>query len=264
MLPSYLYSPSPAVPRPPADAGRGAQQPSATFSELCRLLEIDGQIINLDDEHEFKRVRVRSGQRVHLAGQACDRIFVVNSGFLKSCAHSHDKEQVMGFPMRGDLLGVDGLVDRHYHLEVVALTNATLIEIPLDTLSRLGRIHGEFPAAMCGVMSRGLAREQTVICMRSGLSTQARMAHFLLDMAARYAAAGYMANSFQLVMQRSEIGNYLGMAMETVSRMLSELQGREMISINRRTVVIHAPEALRALRSSPRRRARWPATAPAN
>ncbi|MYN10775.1 Crp/Fnr family transcriptional regulator [Pseudoduganella aquatica] len=242
--------PGPAAARPLLST----MQQDASFGELCALLGIQHQIADLSDEHRLPRLRVRNCQRIHLAGQTCDRIFVVNSGILKTSSYVYDKEQVMGFPMRGDLLGIDGLLNRSYHQELVALTNATLIEIPLDTLARLGRTHGEFASAILGVMSHKLARDHALLSMRAGLNTQARMAHFLLDTAARYAAAGYSGSSFNLVMQRAEIGNYLGMAMETVSRTLSELQALEMISINGRTILILDPVALRAMRRSPRRR----------
>jgi CRP/FNR family transcriptional regulator len=257
MLLSYISSkPACAIPEPPDPAPGGPLPANANFADICHLLGIQNQIPNQHDEHGFTRWRVRCGQHILTADQPCDRIFVVNSGFLKSSVTSHGKKQVIGFPMRGDLLGIDGLVDRHYHLEVAALSDATLIEIPLDTLSSLGRLHSEFPMAMCDLMSRSLAREQALIGIRSGLGTQARMAYFLLDMAERNAAAGYAANSFSLVMPRAAISNYLGMAIETVSRMLSELQTRDLITISGRNVVINAPDALRALSRSPRRRGR--------
>jgi CRP/FNR family transcriptional regulator len=258
-----LSTPYPTIGHGPGLSAAGLlpspAQNDASFADLCILLGIQHQIVDLSDEHRLPRVRVRSGQRIHLAGQTCDRLFAVQSGILKTSSFVYDKEQVMGFPMRGDLLGIDGMLNRRYPQELVALTNATVIEIPLETLSRLGRVHCEFAAAMSGVISHNLARDQALLSMRSGLNTQARMAHFLLDTAARHAAAGYSGSSFNLVMQRAEIGNYLGMAMETVSRTLSELQALDMISINGRTILILDPAALRAIRRSPRRRPRWPA-----
>lgn len=226
---------------------------SSSFTELCELLRIADQLEHDGEETRFGHLQVHTGQRVHLIGQVCDRLYAVQAGFLKTAAiDEQGKEQIMSFPMRGDLIGVDGLASSRHTLEAVALSDCELIVVPLSTLSALGRAHAGLHIAVCSVMARGLARNQLVIGMRAGLNAHARMARFLLYLAERHAASGYSANSFTLRMQRADIANYLSMAMETVSRTLSTLAARGLIGINRRTVWIKAPAALRTLKHLPR------------
>lgn len=235
------------------NAGASNGKPGSSFAELCQLLRISEYIADQSDDYRFSHLHVRTGQRVHLIGQSCDRMFVVKSGFLKTTLlDASGKEQVASFPIKGDLIGVDGLASMRYTLEAVAISDCELVVLPLTALTALGRRHDDLEAAVCGVMSRGLVRDQMLIGVRAGLNTHARMARFLLHLAERNAASGFSGSSFNLRMQRADIANYLGMAMETVSRTLTALEARGLISVDRRTICIKAPAILRTLKRLPR------------
>jgi CRP/FNR family transcriptional regulator len=262
---SYLESamqsmPLPLLPLAPLPESnnfmgcRSRHLPSSSFAAVCALLHISDAISDLNDEQRFTHLTVRSGQRVHLAGQACDRLFAVLSGCLKTVMFDElGKERVVSFPLPGDLIGADGIANARYMVEAVALTPSELVDLPLATLAEVGRRHHELEGAICGVMSRGLVREQVLIGARAGLHTHARMARFLLHLS-RHAASGNGDNHFELFMQRADMANYLGMAEETVSRTLSALEAKGLISIERRTICIKAPAALRTLQRLPRSR----------
>ncbi|HAT31489.1 MAG TPA: transcriptional regulator [Janthinobacterium sp.] len=209
------------------------------------------------DELLFQHVQFKTGQRVHTIGQPFDTLYIVNSGFLKTVLiDEFGNEQVLSFPMKGDMLGVDGIHSKHYSSEAVALSDCDLILLPFKKLTALGRIHIELENVMYGVMSRELVREQAMIGMLGALSAEARVARFLVSLADRFAQMGYSSKLFNLRMTRHEIGSYLGLTLETVSRTLSAFNEIGLISVDQRTIGIKDPDALKTLRRLPPSRSR--------
>jgi CRP/FNR family transcriptional regulator len=254
--------PLPAVPstqhHSPVEAGR--QRPGKLWSnlkEVCDLLHIPIAVPVNNEEGLFQHVQFKSGQRVHTIGQAFDHLYVVNSGFLKTVLiDEFGNEQVLSFPMKGDMLGVDGINTRHYASEAVALSDCDIILLPFKKLTALGRVHPALENLMYGVLSRELVREQAMIGVLGGLSAEARVARFLVTLAERFAAMGYSSKLFNLRMTRQEIGSYLGLTLETISRTLSALNEIGLITVDQRTIGIKDVEALQTLRRlSPRARA---------
>jgi CRP/FNR family transcriptional regulator len=138
----------------------------------------------------------------------------------------------------------------------VALSDCDLILVPFKKLTALGRVHAELENLMYGVMSRELVREQAMIGMLGALSAEARVARFLISLAERFAAMGYSSKLFNLRMTRHEIGSYLGLTLETVSRTLSAFNEIGLITVDQRTIGIKDPEALKTLRRLPPSRSR--------
>lgn len=244
----------------PSGAEAGRQRQGRLWSnlrEVCDLLHLPATNIPPTDELLFQHVQFKQGQRVHTIGQAFDTLFVVNSGFLKTVLiDEFGNEQVLSFPMKGDMMGVDGIHTRHYASEAVALSDCDLILLPFRKLAALGRTHTELENLLYGVMSRELVREQTMIGMLGALSAEARVARFLVNLADRFAAMGYSSKLFNLRMTRHEIGSYLGLTLETVSRTLSAFNEVGLISVDQRTIGIKDAEALKNLRRLPPSRSR--------
>ncbi|MRV76549.1 helix-turn-helix domain-containing protein [Duganella sp. FT92W] len=272
MQSTHLSDLRPATAQPTgAEAGRQRQgRLWSNLREVCDLLHIPTTNIPSSDELLFQHVQFKMGQRVHTIGQAFDTLFVVNSGFLKTVLiDEFGNEQVLSFPMKGDMMGVDGIHTRHYASEAVALSDCDLILLPFRKLAALGRAHTELENLLYGVMSRELVREQTMIGMLGALSAEARVARFLVSLADRFAAMGYSSKLFNLRMTRHEIGSYLGLTLETVSRTLSAFNEVGLISVDQRTIGIKDADALKNLRRLPpsrsrsRQRARAEATAAA-
>jgi CRP/FNR family transcriptional regulator len=239
------------------EAGRQRQgRLWSNLKEVCELLHIPVCSINVD-ELLFQHVQFKTGQRIHTIGQSFDMLYVVNSGFLKTVLiDEFGNEQVLAFPMKGDLLGVDGIHTRQYSSEAVALSDCDLILLPFKKLTALGRIHLELENMLYGVMSRELVREQAMIGMLGALSAEARVARFLVSLSERFAQMGYSSKLFNLRMTRHEIGSYLGLTLETVSRTLSAFNEIGLISVDQRTIGIKDPDALKCLRRLPPSRAR--------
>jgi CRP/FNR family transcriptional regulator len=224
----------------------------SNLRELCEVLRIPTTTLIADDEPLFQHVQFKTGQRIHTIGQPFDALYIVHSGFLKTVLiDEFGNEQVLNFPMKGDLFGVDGIHNRRYASEAVALSNCDLILLPFKKLTALGRIHLEFEQSIYSVMSRELVREQGMISMLGALSAEARVARFLVSLADRYAEMGYSSKLFNLRMTRHEIGSYLGLTLETVSRTLSAFNEIGLITVDQRSIGIKDPDALKTLRRLP-------------
>ncbi len=226
----------------------------SNLKELCDVLRIPPTSASLiaDEELLFQHVQFKTGQRIHTIGQSFDALYIVHSGFLKTVLiDEYGNEQVLSFPMKGDLFGVDGIHTRRYASEAVALSNCDLILLPFKKLTALGRIHLEFEHAIYSVMSRELVREQAMISMLGALSAEARVARFLVSLSDRFAEMGYSSKLFNLRMTRHEIGSYLGLTLETVSRTLSAFNEIGLITVDQRSIGIKDADALKTLRRLP-------------
>jgi CRP/FNR family transcriptional regulator len=240
------------------EAGRQRQgRLWSNLKEVCELLHVTSVGTINDEELLFQHVQFKTGQRIHTIGQTFDTLYIVNSGFLKTVLiDEFGNEQVLSFPMKGDMLGVDGIYSKTYSCEAVALSDCDLILLPFKKLTALGRVHLELEHVLYGVMSRELVREQAMIGMLGALSAEARVARFLVALSERFAQMGYSSKLFNLRMTRHEIGSYLGLTLETVSRALSAFNEIGYISVDQRTIGIKDADALKTLRRLPPSRTR--------
>jgi CRP/FNR family transcriptional regulator len=241
-----------------ANAGAAWQRQAKLWSnlkEVCDLLRIPAKIQN--DEFQFQHMQFKAGQRIHTIGQMFDTLYIVNSGFLKTVMIDElGNEQVLSFPMKGDLFGIDGIHAKQYSTETVALTNCDIVLVPFKMFSSLGRSQPDLEAAIYAVMSRELVREQAMVSTLGSLSAEARVARFLAYLSGRFAEMGYSGTQFNLRMTRQEIGNYLGLTLETVSRTFSAFNAIGLISVDQRAIQIHDLHSLKTLRRLPPSRAR--------
>jgi len=220
----------------------------SNLKELCELLRIPSAPSLNDEEFLFQHVQFKTGQRIHTIGQPFDTLFIVHSGFLKTVLiDEYGNEQVLSFPMKGDLFGVDGIHTKRYSSEAVALSNCDLILLPFKKFTALGRSYIELEHAMYSVMSRELVREQAMVSMLGALSAEARVARFLVSLSERFAEMGYSSKLFNLRMTRHEIGSYLGLKLETISRTLSYFQTQGLIAVQNKHLRILKIDNLREL-----------------
>lgn len=221
-----------------------------SLPDICRLLGMAD--INVDSDSRFQRRRVKAGQWVFSAGEKFNAVFIVYSGFLKTLLlDDGGNQQILGFPMRGDLLGIDGLHNQHYASQASALTDCDLVVIPFRELTSLGHQNAMLENWLYRAVSRELVREHAVVGMLGIMGAEARVARFLVALSERFAAIGYSPNCFNLRMTRQEIGSYLGLTIETVSRSLSALHDAGLIHINQRAVEVCDLAALRLVHKMP-------------
>lgn len=254
---SYQIAEVPAASRhinsPSAEAGwQRSGKLWSSVEEVCNLLRIAVDAPLSHSEVLFQHIQFKAGQRIHTIGQPFEMLYIVNSGFLKTVMIDvFGNEQILGFPMRGDLFGVDGIHGRKYESEVVALSNCDIVLLPFKRFTALGKMHPELEAAIFAVMSRELIHEQAMASMLGSLSAEARVARFLVNLSERFSNMGYSGRQFNLRMTRHEIGSYLGLTLETVSRTLSAFNEMGLVAVDQRAIEIKDISALKTLRRLP-------------
>jgi CRP/FNR family transcriptional regulator len=221
---------------------------NVSVRDLTRLLHID-----CPDEAWLARTvfalrRVHEGESLVRAGDKFHSLYVVRSGCFKTIyTDLSGSEQVLGFPMSGDLMGADGIDSGHYGSTAVSLDTSEVVIIPFASLARLAEECPRLEAMLYRVLSRELVRAQNVAWTLGTLGAEGRVAAFLLSMSARLGALGYSHCSFNLRMTRQEIGSYLGLKLETVSRALSALNTSGTIQVHQRSIDIVDADALRCV-----------------
>ncbi len=210
-----------------------------SLRDLVRLLHIDCPEEALFARIAFTLRRLREGESLVRAGDNFHSLYVVRSGCFKTVfTDPSGSEQVLGFPMRGDLLGADGIDSGRYRSNAVSLTESEAVILPFASRRRLADECPKLGALLYRVLSRELARVQDVAWTLGTLGSEGRVAAFLLSLSARLGALGYSSCSFDLCMTRHEIGSHLGLKLETVSRTLSALDRSGFIQVSNRHIDI--------------------------
>jgi CRP/FNR family transcriptional regulator, anaerobic regulatory protein len=182
---------------------------------------------------------VNRGEALFREGDTFDNLYVVRSGSLKTVATRHDgREQVIGLYLAGEALGLDGICDNTHPRTAVALEDSSVCVIPYRALKTLCSEAGSMQLRMHKLMSEQIVRGTSQTMLLGSLNAEERVAAFLLDVSSRYLQRGYSPSEFNLRMTREDIGSYLGMALETVSRTLSKFQKRGLIEMQGRHVQI--------------------------
>ncbi len=181
----------------------------------------------------------RKGRQIYSQGAACKSLFVVRSGALKSVNVSPSGvEQVTGFYLPGDIVGFDGLADGHYANSLVALDIVSLCELPLKQLSPKLAESETARQQLMSLQSQALMQQQSFVLQLCQNTAEERVAAFLLNLSARFKRRHLAANHFHLPMSRKDIASYLGLAVETISRLFSRFQSSQMIAVEGREVTL--------------------------
>jgi CRP/FNR family transcriptional regulator len=216
------------------------------LSEVCELLRFEGCLTGMDDHLMFRRRPIKAGHSVFLMNQTFDGLYVVRFGNLKTTVtHDNGGDHVLGFAMKGCLLGIDGICKNRYSSEAVALTDCELIRIPATELFSADRSCTDLERIAYWAISREVIRDQNSYALSRAAKSEVRVARFIQLQSEEFAAMGYSPRSFILPMTRRDIGSYLGVTLETVSRALSTLDQLGILKVVNRQIVIVSPQALR-------------------
>lgn len=200
------------------------------------------------DSLKFARRRIKEGEVLFHSGQPFAFVYAVRSGTLKATlATSDGREQVGGFAMAGELLGLDGMASGTHSTTVTALEDAEVCAIPYAQLLQLGADSPRMHLTLTRLMSIEIVRERRLMLLLGSMNAEERLAAFLADMSGRMKARGYSASEFHLRMSRADIGSYLGMTLETVSRAFSSFQRQRLLEVDKKHVRILDLEAVRAM-----------------
>jgi len=214
------------------------------------------------DELVLTTRRVHVGEHLFRAGDALDSLYAIRSGFFKSYALTEcGRSQVTAFPMAGDLAGMDGIGSGAHVQNVVALETGDVCVVPYAQLQKRIGLFPRLNHRFNRIMSREIVREQDLMALLGTMDGEAKVAEFLLSLASRLEARGYTSTHLDLRMSRAEIGSYLGLSLETVSRIVSKLHRLGLIRIRGREVGFVDHRGLRAITEGEKhRRQRQPDT----
>lgn len=202
----------------------------------------------------FVRRRIRGGQHVYRAGQPCQALHLVHAGLFKSMIASEDgREKVTGFHLRGALLGLESFGRGEHVCDAVALDDGEVWEIDSAAFLAACARHPELQHAFASALAGEILLERRWMLTVGTLGAEQRVAALLLDLGERLHALGFSATRFVLRMTRAEIGSFLGLKLETVTRAMTTLFGRGLIGVKRREIDIVDAEGLRKLIAVPMR-----------
>ncbi|MCI3950912.1 MAG: transcriptional regulator, Crp/Fnr family [Burkholderiales bacterium] len=221
---------------------------TCSLRELCLPAGLDEHELEKVDCMVKRRRPVRRGDRLYRSGAALDSLYAVRTGFMKSCVlHDDGREQVAGFHMMGDVIGLDAISSGRHLCDVMALEDSEVCEIPLARLQCLARDIPALQQHFHRILSREIVRDHGVMLLLGTMRAEERLAVFLLNLSQRFAARGYSPREFYLRMTREEIGSYLGLKLETISRALSRFHEQKLIEVRTKRVKILDMEALREM-----------------
>jgi CRP/FNR family transcriptional regulator, anaerobic regulatory protein len=223
-----------------ARAAPGKVAPCPTQCGTCNLREVclpcglTGSQQGLLDTLVYTRKRIKRGDTLYRAGGHFESLYAVRSGFFKSRVVLEDgRDQVTGFHMAGEILGMDGIGTESHTADLIALEDSEVCVIPYSRLEE-----PDLQRQLHKVMSRELVRDQGVMMLLGTMRAEERLAAFLLNLSQRFTARGYSPSEFHLRMTRDEIGSYLGLSLETVSRLFSRFQDDELITVQQKHIRI--------------------------
>jgi CRP/FNR family transcriptional regulator, anaerobic regulatory protein len=205
--------------------------------DLCLSDGLDAEAMRQIDAMVTTRLSLRKGTTLFRAGTRFTSLYAIRSGSCKTVVLSADgQSQVAGYHMAGDIIGSDGIGTGAHGCEAVMLEDTEVCALPFQQIEDLSRRDSRVQRNMHRLLSREITRERNVMMLLGSMRAEQRLASFLLDLSARYQERGYSSREFVLRMTREEIGSYLGLKLETVSRLFSRFQREGLIQVQGRVV----------------------------
>jgi CRP/FNR family transcriptional regulator len=240
---------SPPVPSPLLNViALKASCAGCSMHQLCLPMGLDDDDISRLDQIIGRRRRVLRDETLYRMNDPFRNLYAIRLGHFKTYQiNPGGEQQITGFQMAGELLGMDAISADRHHCDAVALEDSDVCEIPF---ARLEELFGHIPRLLRHfhrIMSQEITREQNVMLLLGNMRAEQRFAVFLVNLSSRYAARGYSSTSFQLRMSREDIGNYLGLTIESISRLLSRFKKQGWLRVDKREVELLDPVKLKAI-----------------
>lgn len=207
----------------------------------------DSEMVRVDDMVATRR-KVARGDNLFRNGDKFNALYAIRTGFFKTRVSAEDgRDQVTGFQMAGEIIGLDGIVSDHHTCDAVALEDAEVCVMPFDRIEELSREITSLQRHVHKIMSREIVRENGVMLLLGSMRAEERLAAFLLNLVQRLHARGFSQSELVLRMTREEIGSYLGLKLETVSRTFSKFVEDGIVEVKQRHVRILNADGLRLI-----------------
>ena len=219
-----------------------------SLHQLCLPQSINGPELEKLDRIIERKKPLKRNELLFQVGSSFDSIYVVRSGSLKTYSPTIDgQEQVTGFHLPGELLGLDAIGSGHHPCVAKALETTSVCEIPFDRLEQLTQELPTLQHQLLRLMSKEIFDDQELMLLLGKKTAEARLSAFLLSISLRFKQRGFSSTEFYLSMSRNDIANYLGLAVETVSRMFTRFQEEGIINAERKHIVINKWDTLQQL-----------------
>ena len=225
---------------------------NCNLRELCMPVDLSPADLQRIDTLVGSRRKVKRGESLYQLGAEFKSLFAIRSGVFKTSVTIEDgREQVTGFQMAGEIMGLDGIVSDRHTCDAVALENAEVCVMPFNEIEMLSREVSALQHHVHKIMSREIVREHSVMMMLGSMRAEERLAAFLLNLTQRLHARGFSRSELVLRMTREEIGSYLGLKIETVSRTFSKFVDEGILEVKQKNLRILKPDALQQLVNAP-------------
>lgn len=212
---------------------------TCSLSSLCLPLSLEVEDMGQFDAIIRRRAPLKKGETLFHQDSPFTSVFAVRSGSLKQVTtEGSGEDQLTNFYLPSELVGLDGIDEQHYPGTVVALETTTVCEIPFDRLDHLSESLPELRGQLYRSMSKELREDRRMMRLLSRKTADQRLASFFTSLSDRFRRRGYSPYSFRLSMSRADIGNHLGLAVETVSRILGRYQTQGLVAVSGREVNI--------------------------
>ncbi len=221
---------------------------NCSMRELCLPLGLTQDEMHQLDVAVTSRTRLRKGATLFRAGGGFTALYAVRLGSLKTTLSAEDgRAQVAGYHMAGDIIGLDGIGTGRHGCEAVALEDSEVCTLPFDSLETLARKVPPLQRNLHRLLASEISRDHGLMLLLGNMRAEERLAAFLLNLSERYRLRGYSASEYVLRMTREEIGSFLGLTLETVSRLFSRFHHERLIQVQGRAVKLLDHDALREL-----------------
>ena len=221
---------------------------NCSLHHLCLPMGLDDEDISRLDQIVGRRRRVARDEGLYRMDDPFKNLYAIRMGHFKTYQiNPSGEQQVTGFQMTGELLGMDAISADRHQCNAVALEDSEVCEIPF---SRLEELFAHIPMLLRHfhrIMGQEITREQNVMLLLGNMRAEQRFAAFLINLSSRYAARGYSPTRFQLRMSREEIGNYLGLTIESISRLVTRFKKQGLLKVDKREIQLLDPVLLKAL-----------------
>jgi CRP/FNR family transcriptional regulator len=224
---------------------------NCNLRELCMPMGLSDQDLDRIDQLVASRKKIKKGDFLFHSGAPFKSIYAIRTGFFKTSVTTEDgRDQVSGFQMAGEIIGLDGIVNDHHACDAIALEDAEVCVMPFDKIEQLSLEVKSLQHHVHKMMSREIVRENSVILLLGSMKAEERLAAFLLNLVQRLHARGFSQTELVLRMTREEIGSFLGLKLETVSRAFSKFAEDGIIDVKQRNLKIMKPDALKLIVNS--------------
>ena len=215
----------------------GSRQSTWKPMDLCSSAELDPKTTSEMRRLLSRRISFRKDDVVYRVGDRFNAIYAIRVGSCKTVLLANNgQDQLAGFHMAGEIIGIDGIAGDIHQCEAIALEEMEVCRLPFDQIEHLAQLSIEFGHILHKLLSQESARVHAMMIVLGTMRAEQRLAAFLLDLSQRYRARGYSSSEFVLRMTREEIGSYMGLKLETVSRLFSRFQHEGLLQVQGRTV----------------------------